>query len=245
MSTSTEEYLEALYTLTQDGKAASTTKISKRLKIAPASVTEMLRKLADSGHVNYSPYQGVTLTPKGLEIAEKMTRKHRLLERFLHDMLRIGNDKVHNEACEMEHALSDETERALCQTLKSPGKCPDDEKVIPPCDLGFSSCEECRKWSGNNLEKVGRRKANVVSMSALKENQEGRVAFIRGDNKVLRRLLDLGLTPGTKISVSRIAPLNGPVEIAVRGSKLALGDEIACNVFVEKSTSELGATKEY
>ena len=235
MSTSTEEYLEALYTLTQDGKVASTSEMSKRLKIAPASVTEMLKKLADSGYVNYSPYQGVTLTPKGFEMAEKMTRKHRLLERFLHDMLRIGNDKVHKEACAMEHALSDETERALCQTLKSPAKCPDDEKVIPPCDLGFSSCEECRKWGPNNLEGISRRKVNVVSMSVLKEKQEGTVAFIRGDNRVLRRLLDMGLTPGTKIRVSRIAPLKGPVEIAVRGSKLALGDEIACNVFIEKT----------
>jgi len=99
MSASTEEYLEALYTLTQDGKTASTGGVSKRLRIAPASVTEMLRKLAESGYVNYAPYQGVTLTEKGFEIAEKMTRKHRLLERFLHDMLKIGNDKVHYEAC--------------------------------------------------------------------------------------------------------------------------------------------------
>ena len=77
-------------------------------------------------------------------------------------------------------------------------------------------------------------------MATLKENQEGTVAFIRGDNKVLRRLLDLGLTPGTKINVTRIAPLKGPVEIAVRGSKLALGDKIACNVFVEKAANEIG-----
>ena len=165
MSASTEEYLEALYTLTQDGKAASTSEISKRLNIAPASVTEMLKKLADSGYVNYSPYQGVTLNPKGFEIAEKMTRKHRLLERFLHDILKIGNDKVHNEACEMEHALSDETERALCQTLKAPDKCPDDEKVIPPCNLGFSSCDECRKWGPDNLEEVGKREKRMSSRS--------------------------------------------------------------------------------
>lgn len=240
MSTSTEEYLEALYTLTQDGRRASTTAISKRLKIAPASVTEMMRKLADSGYVNYSRYQGVTLTPKGFGIAEKMTRKHRLLERFLHDMLKIGNDKVHKEACEMEHALSDETERALCQTLQSPGKCPDDEKVIPACDFGFSSCEDCRKWGEDSLEKAGRRKANVVSLSMLKEKQEGMIAFIRGDNKVLRRLLDLGLTPGTRVSVSRVAPLKGPVEISVRGSRLALGDEIVSNVFVERAAKETG-----
>jgi DtxR family Mn-dependent transcriptional regulator len=234
MSISSEEYLEALYNLSQDGAAASTSDISKRLNVAPASVTEMFKKLADNGYVNYSPYQGVTLTPKGFEVAEKMTRKHRLLERFLHDILNIGNDKVHKEACAMEHSLSDETERALCQTLKAPDKCPDDQKIIPPCNLGFSSCEECQRWGGSSLEKVGKRKQNVVPMSDLKEKQKGTVAFIRGDNKVLRRLLDMGLTPGTNITVSRVAPLNGPMEIAVRGSKLALGDEIVCNVFVTK-----------
>ncbi len=71
-------------------------------------------------------------------------------------------------------------------------------------------------------------------MSDLKENQEGLISFIRGDNNVLRRLLDLGLTPDTKIKVCRVSPLKGPVEIAFRGSRLALGDEIARNVFVEK-----------
>lgn len=235
MSASTEEYLEALYNLTQNGETVSTTAISKRLKIAPASVTEMLRKLADSGYVDYSPYQGVTLTTKGREIGEKMSRKHRILERFLHDTLKIGNDRVHKEACAMEHVLSDEAERALCQTLKAPDKCPDDEKVIPACSLNFPSCAECRKWGADNLDEVGKRKANVVPVSSLKEHQGGTIAFIRGDNKVLRRLLDMGLTPGTKMTVSRIAPLKGPVEITIRGSKLALGDEIVCNVFVERS----------
>jgi DtxR family Mn-dependent transcriptional regulator len=236
MSASTEEYLEALYTLTQKGEAATTSDISKRLNIAPASVTEMLKKLADNGYIKYSPYQGATLTPEGFEAAEKMARKHRLLERFLHDTLKIGNDKVHDEACAMEHSLSDETERALCQTLKAPDKCPDDKKDIPPCNLEFKSCGECQEWGGENLKEVGRRKTNVVSISALKKDQQGTVAFIRGDNKALRRLLDLGLTPGTKISIRRVAPLKGPVEIVVRGSKLALGDEIACNVFVERQT---------
>lgn len=237
MSIRSEEYLEALYTLTQDGRKASTSEISKRLNVAPASVTEMLKKLADSGYVSYTPYQGVTLTAAGLRIAGKMVRKHRLLERFLHDVLKIGNDKVHREACKMEHALSDETERALCQTLKAPGKCPDDAEVIPPCDLAFASCAECRKWHGANLDDAGKRDVNLVSVAALKEKQGGNVAFIRGDNKVLRRLLDMGLTPGTRINVTRVAPLKGPVEIAVRGSRLALGDEIACNVFIEKVAS--------
>jgi DtxR family Mn-dependent transcriptional regulator len=234
MSVSTEEYLEALYSLTQDGKPASTSDISKRLNIAAASVTEMLKKLAETGDVNYSPYQGVTLTRKGFELAAKMARKHRLLERFLHDMLHIGTEKVHAQACAMEHSLTDEAERALCRTLKAPAKCPDDEKVIPACDLEFKSCGECQKWDGKDLQDIGPRKNNVVSIGSLNVRQQGTIAFIRGDNKAIHRLMDMGLTPGTKIAVSRIAPMNGPVEISVRGSKLALGDKIACNVFVNK-----------
>jgi DtxR family Mn-dependent transcriptional regulator len=232
MSASTEEYLEALYTLSQKQQKVSTSAISRRLNVAPASVTEMLKKLAENGYVEYLPYQGVSLTPRGHELAEKMTRKHRLLERFLHDMLKIGTDKVHKEACAMEHALSEETERALCQTLKSPDKCPDDEQLIPPCNLKFATCDECHS-SGKDLEKIGRRATNVVSLSTLKKNQESKIAFIRGDKKVLNRLQDMGLTPGARVKVSRIAPLNGPVEIAIRGCKLALGDEIVSNVFVE------------
>jgi DtxR family Mn-dependent transcriptional regulator len=235
MKTSTEEYLEALYTLTQDGQSAGTSAISRRLNIAPASVTEMVKKLSEEGFVNYHPYQGVTLTQQGHEIAEKMTRKHRLLERFLHDTLKIGKEKVHKEACEMEHALSDEAERALCRTLNAPDKCPDDAMEIPPCNLGFASCKECRQRETDDVEKIGKRHQNIIAVSRLKEKQEGTVAFIRGDNKVLRRLLDMGLTPGTKISVNRIAPFKGPVEIRVRGSNLALGEEVAGNVFVEKT----------
>jgi DtxR family transcriptional regulator, Mn-dependent transcriptional regulator len=238
MSQSSEEYLEALYTLTHDGQTASTTAISKRLKIAPPSVSEMLKKLSDDGYVNYQPYQGVSLTPKGFKIAEKMARKHRLLERFLHDMLGIGKEKVHKEACALEHALSDETARSLCQMLKCPDKCPDDGNPIPPCDLEFATCEECQRWEGQGLTEVSGRKANVTSMLTLKEHQEGTIAFIRGDNRVLRRLMDMGLTPGTRVRVTKIAPPKGPMEVAVRGSKLAIGEGIAANVFVEGGMSK-------
>jgi DtxR family Mn-dependent transcriptional regulator len=233
MSASREEYMEALYSLCQGGVAASTSEISKRLGVSPASVTEMLKKLSAKGYVDYLPYQGVTLTPTGIEFAARMVRRHRLLERFLHDVLHIGSHKVHREACAMEHTISEETERALCLTLKSPDKCPDDKQLIPACDLGFKSCDECRKWGGDSLAAVGKREAGVVAVSMLKENQTGTVAFIRGDNRVLRRLLEMGLTPGAELKVNRVAPLKGPVEIAVRGSKLALGDEVACNVFVQ------------
>jgi DtxR family Mn-dependent transcriptional regulator len=235
MSNSTEEYLEAIYKITRNAETATTSAISRRLKIAPASTTEMLRKLADEGYVDYSPYQGATLTPKGLSTGERITRKHRLLERFLHDTLKIGKEKVHEEACAMEHSLSDEAERALCQALKAPDKCPDDENLIPPCNLDFSSCQECKEFQKGCFEAIKKRKENVVALSTLKEAQEGTIAFIRGENRVLCRLRDMGLTPGARIGVTRVAPMKGPVEIAVRGSKLALSDAIARNVFVKEA----------
>jgi DtxR family transcriptional regulator, Mn-dependent transcriptional regulator len=233
MNSSTQEYLEALFTLTQNGHPATTSALSHRLNIAPASVTEKVKKLAEEGYLIYSPYQGVKLTPLGFEEAQKMTRKHRLLERFLHDVLHIGNDKVHSEACAMEHGLSDETERALCQNLQAPDTCPDDNQEIPPCDLAFHNCDECSQWKGDNLNEIGPRKSRVISVASLKEKQEAKVAFIRGDHKSLKRLQDMGLTPGTRIQINRIAPMKGPLEISLRGCKLALGNEVACNIFVE------------
>jgi DtxR family transcriptional regulator, Mn-dependent transcriptional regulator len=241
MSNSTEEYMEPIYNLTQNGRPVSTSSLSRRLNIAPASVTEMIKKLGDDDYVNYSPYQGVTLTAKGLGIGERMTRKHRLLERFLHDMLKIGKEKVHAEACAMEHALSDEAERALCQNLKAPDKCPDDNKLIPPCNLNFTSCQECIERGANDFSAIEKRKCNVVALSALKKRQEGTIAFIRGEHRVLGRLRDMGLTPGTRVSVTRVAPLKGPIEISIRGSKLAISDAIAGNVFISKNAAEQAA----
>lgn len=232
-SKSVEDYLRVMYTLSRNGRMISTTEVSECLQIAPASVTEMLKKLAEKGYINYSPYRGSTLTVEGLQVAQKITRKHRLLEKFLSDVLKIGKDKVHTQASEMEHSLSDEAEESLCRFLKYPDTCPDDGKVIPPCDLPFSSCEECIEMHKKGLEEVGKRKQNLVSITNLKEGNLGKISFIRGEHKVLQRLLDMGLTPSTCISVVRVAPLNGPIEVAVRGSKLALGQDIASNVFVE------------
>jgi len=235
ISQNIEEYLEAIYKIEKNGKKVKTTEISKNLDISPGSVTQMIKRMEKLGYLNYSQYQGVQLTENGLKIAKKITRKHRLLERFLYDILKLKKNNLHDQACEMEHSLSDEAEVALCQVLEHPDKCPDDDELIPACDLKFSSCEECIKYrsSGSSIEEVGKRNENLISVIELKEHQKAKVCFIRGDHKVLRRLLDMGITTGATISLMRLAPLNGPVEIAIRGSKLALGREIASNIFVE------------
>jgi DtxR family Mn-dependent transcriptional regulator len=191
----------------------------------------MINKMEKRGYLKYSKYRGVKLTGEGLKIAKKITRKHRLLERFLHDILKLKGN-VHDQACEMEHSLSDEAEIALCQVMEHPDTCPDDNEIIPACDLKFSSCEECMNYK-SNIEEVGKRKENLIPLVELEEHQKAKVCFVRGDSKVLRRLMDMGITTGCTISLMRLAPLSGPVELAVRGSKLALGREIASNIFVE------------
>ena len=232
-----QEYLETIDKLKKNGEPVGVAEIVGYLKVSPSTVNAELKKLEAKGYLNYSPDRGVTLTDSGSLIGMKMNRKHRLLESFLYNVLKIGNDIVHQEACEMEHSLSDETETALCQFLGHPDKCPDGQP-IQPCDLPFASCEECMEMRAKGIEHVGRRNANLTSMADLKEHEEGRVVFIRGDSRVLRRLLDMGITTNTTIHIIKSAPFGGPVEVAVRGSKLALGREIASGVFVEKDKIE-------
>jgi len=232
LSANIEEYLEAIYKISNNEECVKTTQISKDLGITSASVSEMIKKLEKMGYVKYSQYKGVKLTDEGLKNAKRVTRKHRLLERFLHDILKLKDNFLHDQACEMEHSLSDEAERALCHVLEHPDKCPGDS-VIPACDLKFNTCEECMDRKEEEVNEVGKRNENLIPIMELKNHQKGKVSFIRGDYKVIRRLLDMGITIGAFISVIKIAPLSGPVEVAIRGSKLAIGRDIACNVFVE------------
>jgi DtxR family Mn-dependent transcriptional regulator len=113
ISENIEEYLEVLYRNGSNGEQVSTTKLSKDLGIAPGSVTQMLKKLENLGYIGYTPYKGATLTEEGMKIAQKITRKHRILEKFLMEVLKIKEENIHDQACEMEHTLSDEAERAF------------------------------------------------------------------------------------------------------------------------------------
>ncbi len=233
LSNNIEEYLETIYKLSQREECVTTSSISKELNIAPASVTQMFRKLNKMGFVYYSPYKGVKLTKKGYRIANKITRKHRLLETFLCNILKLKKERIHQQACEMEHVLSDDAERALCQLLNHPSYCPD-ENPIPACDLKFKTCEECLKRRYEDVEEIGSRDENLLSLPQLKEKDKGRISFIRGDYRIIRRLMDLGVTIGAVIKILKKTPFNGQVEIEVRGSRIALGKDIAANVFVDR-----------
>jgi DtxR family Mn-dependent transcriptional regulator len=229
VSESVEEYLEAIYNFNETGQLAKNQDLSEKLRVSPPSVTEMIKKLADEGLVTYEPYKGVLLTGKGTARAQNVVRKHRLLERFLHDTLGLKIDKVHDEACKLEHSISDETAAALCDTLKSPRTCPDDGKPIPACTLEADNCAECKAAR----EAEGGRFKLLTQLSHLRPGEHARVAFVRGSGSAARRLMDMGLCPGTEVKVDNAAPFNGPIQVSVRDTSLALGRELAGNVFVE------------
>ena len=226
-----EEYLETIYDLeTKDG-SAKTTAIANCLKVTPASVSEALRNLAEKGLVRYEPYQGATLSEEGKKIAGTIKRRHRLLEVFLTDVLHLSREKVHEEACRMEHTLSGETENALCHMLEAPDRCPHGSP-ISPCNKSVGSCAEC-DGAGSAEIPVAIREKKIVPVTDLDNEQKGKIAFIRGDCKVVQRLADLGLTLGTIVTMMRKTPMGGPVEIAVRRTKLAIDSTIADKIFIE------------
>ena len=229
ISENIEEYLEVLYRNGSNKEQVSTTKLSKELGIAPGSVTQMLKKLEKLGYIDYTPYKGATLTDEGMKIAQKITRKHRILEKFLIDVLKIKEENVHDQACEMEHTLSDEAERALCAMLNNPDVCPDNN-IIPACNFDFDSCHQC--YSQKDFDKIVNRQFNLLSISELTSNTDGTVSFIRGDSDLLDEISDLGIRIGSQI---KYTPNENQAEIysvIIDDEELSISREMANNIFI-------------
>jgi DtxR family Mn-dependent transcriptional regulator len=217
LSSSEEEYLEAIYTK-QEGKArvATTRELAACLGVRDASVTEMLKKLSEKGLVNYTPYRGATLTDAGCEIATKVKRKHRLLERFLVDVCGIGQHESHTQACEIEHVISDEAIDNLSAQLGHPSTCPGGS-AIPTSE-----------------------KEDQIPVSKLSEVKEGSyiIRFLTSpEPETISRLCSLGLIPGLTVRVLR-AISKGPLVIEMKDTQIALGRDVADSLLVSPEEAE-------
>lgn len=116
VSQKAEEYLETIYRMKEKGRRARTGEMARELGVSSASVSGMFKKLARDGLIRYTPYAGASLTKKGEEIGESITRKHRLLEKFL---MFLGVRRAHHEACALEHGLSDRVEGVLQRAISA------------------------------------------------------------------------------------------------------------------------------
>ncbi|MEM2145765.1 MAG: metal-dependent transcriptional regulator [Candidatus Jordarchaeaceae archaeon] len=217
-STSEEEYLERIYRLEESGsKRVKTTDLAKDLGVSPASVSEMLSQtLSKKGLVDYEPYKGVKLTRKGKKAAASMVRKHRLAERLLVDVVGVDWDKSHEEACKLEHALSEEVIEKLDKTLGNPTSCPHGN-VIPDQD-GKITPDDSQPLSAYEPPLM-------VEVT--------RISNERSD--ILNQLCSMGIFPGTKLKLLKKTPLGGPLLVDLGKCQIAVGNDIAKLIRVKPS----------
>jgi DtxR family transcriptional regulator, Mn-dependent transcriptional regulator len=218
LTQSIQDYLKHIYELSEDGRAASTNELAARLNIAPASVTGMLQKLASAkpSLVIYKKHQGVTLTKAGERAALEVIRHHRLLEAYLVNALGYSWDEVHDEACRLEHVISEDFETRIAQALGNPSRDPHGD-LIPTEDLTMPA-EETRP------------------LASLRTNESATIKRVSDkDPALLRYLEEIGVVPEVKVTVKNFSEFDGNLTLQVEGqrSKVVLGTTITNQIFVE------------
>lgn len=218
-----EDYLKAIYDLERVGDAASTNDIALRLAISPASVSGMVRRLADQGLITHEPYRGVRLTRGGRDAALRTLRRHRILECYLTEVLGYPWDRVHEEAERMEHAASEELIERMAAALGDPKQDPHGAP-IPTRD---GRVEE----------------ATLRPLSEARQGERLRVRRVQDENaERLRYLAELGIRPGAVVRILDRAPFDGPITLWVDepggGATRAIGEGLAAQVYVDASTSD-------
>jgi DtxR family Mn-dependent transcriptional regulator len=217
---SIQDYLKHIYELNEHGGAASTNDLANRLNVAPASVTGMLQKLANSQPplVAYKKHQGATLTKNGEKAALEVIRHHRLLETFLVTTLGYSWDEVHCEADKLEHVISEDFEARMAAALGNPTRDPHGE-LIPTADLTMPA-DESRP------------------LASLRTDETATVRRVSDDDPaLLRHLRKIGIVPEVKITVKNYSEFDGNLTLQVEGQKLniVLGTAVTSHVFVESA----------
>jgi DtxR family Mn-dependent transcriptional regulator len=203
-----EEYLEAIWKLQEKGGPVKTGKLAQELQVTAGAVTNTVTHLEKHKLIVRSPYRGITLTNKGRAIALQVIRKHRLAERLLTEVLRMDWSRVHDAACELEHAITDEMIKPLERTLKKPTTCPHGNPI--PDESGRLREEESEPLSHFKP------KDKTVLVKITEEKSD-----------MLRYLASLGLMPGAIVEVQEKAPFEGPIIVKVMGATYALGKNVA------------------
>jgi DtxR family Mn-dependent transcriptional regulator len=204
-----EDYLKAIYALeTRLDAPVPTNALADRLGVTSGSVSGMLRRLADLGVVSHEPYRGTRLSDEGRRIAMRTLRNHRLLELLLVELLDVPWDRVHREAEQLEHALSDELAERIAAKLGHPEVDPHGDP-IPSAD--------------GSLTEIATRSLDDAELGE-------RVRFARvsdSDPSMLRYLADRGIVPGVVLTVVERQPFGGPLTVRLEDQDHHLGHQLA------------------
>lgn len=224
LSRSVEDYLKVIYSLCEPGDVASTSAIAEALVVQPASVTGMVKRLAETGYLEHVPYRGVRLTDSGTRAALRVLRRHRILESYLTHRLGYRWEAVHSEAEQLEHAASDELIERMAAALEHPSHDPHGAPI---------------PTSSGEIEAT-----DSYTLAELAPGEEGQVRAVRDDDSAgLLAIEAAGLMPGTRIRVTG-RRRNPPVlEVEVQGSNapaLEVNLAVARRVFVIPAASSEG-----
>ena len=215
-SRAAEDYLKAIYKLQQAASGSvSTSDLARELERSAASVTNMVKSLAERGLVEHVPYYGVRLTDEGEEAALRIIRRHRVLESFLIEKLGYTWDGVHAEAERLEHAASDELIDRMARAMGDPEFDPHGSPIPSP--------------EGEIEERPVTRLIDV---------EPGAPAVVRevadDDPERLRAAGALGLFPGTRVVVVAGGAAPDGLSVRVGGEGREVDEELAAAISVER-----------
>ncbi len=215
-----EDYIINILRLTEGEGVAKTTELASYMGVSPASVSEMIKVLAKEGLVDYEKYKGVSLTDKGITYARQLRKKHHVVERFLTDYLNVDHKTAHEEACRIEHAISDDSAIKMCHMMGT------------PVDVDCQSCiTPCKAASEGVI--------NVVPLNKLAQNQHGRISHIKSDDaEVVKKLISMGFVPGRDITIEAILSDGGPRVARMGDMTMALEFRMASCIYVDIGASQ-------
>lgn len=196
-----EDYLEVILRLSEETGSAKISEIARRLNIAKPSANQAINNLRREGLVSQERYGPVYLTEKGRSKAEEVWRRHRIISRYLREVLQVSPKIAEQDACMIEHIISPETLAQMTCRLAE----------VPP----------------------GHKPGSCI-LAELNPGQKAKILKLVGQEpRIKQRLLEMGLVPGVVVEVERVAPLEGPLEVLVKGYHLSLRRDEAFMVRVE------------
>lgn len=219
-----EDYLEAIFRVADHRGEARVNTIAERLSVHKSTVTAALKRLVAEGFVRHQAYGAATLTQQGRQVAERISRRHRVLAVFLRDVLLIDADTAEQNACRIEHVLDKKVFERLQLLAESIQACPGNNAGCVKQLL--EACAEVDREPSEEAK---------MTLDRLKPGQSGKIVRVGASGAVKRRIVDMGVTKGTPVDVVKVAPLGDPIEIKVKGYSLTLRKGEAATIEVEQT----------
>ena len=212
---SKEDYLSVIFKNKDTNGEIKANSIAEKLQVTNAAVTDMLKKLSSDGYIKHEKYKGIKLTTDGEDYARNMVRRHRIWEVFLHQVVGMPWERVHDEAHNLEHSSSDELINKMEEMLDFPEFDPHGDP-IPGKD--------------GTLPK---QKKNVP-LTVLVPGQSGIVVRVNDfDNNFLIYISKIGVELGEEINVREVLGFDRSMLVVIEKKELIMSNKLAANIFVE------------